>query len=143
MTRRFPGLLAASMFTAVMLLATACGSNGGSPNSTSTTSSATPGTTLTVQQIIPLFMQCLADHNIPIWDKAQGDMNVVSLGKTEGWYVNGRVVANNALHTYFEDLEGTYPISPDFQPEQTIGTWVDNAAATRAWPTVCGSLPAG
>lgn len=147
MTRRFPGLLAASMFTAVMLPATACSSNGGSPSSTSTTSSpaqsatASQSATLSPQQILPLFFQCLTEHNIPIWDKDQGNTNLASIGEKEGWYVNGRVVANNALYSDAESLEGFYPISPDFKPEQTIATWIDNAASTGTWPKVCGPLP--
>jgi hypothetical protein len=145
--RRFTSLLAASMFSAVMLLATACSSNGGSASSTHTASSpaqsatASQSATLSVQQLIPLFLQCLAGHKIPIWDKAQGDMSVASLGQKEGWYENGHVVANNALHTYFEDFEGDYPIGTDFKPEQTIASWVDNAASTGTWPQVCGPLP--
>jgi hypothetical protein len=145
--RRFTGLLAASMLSAVLLLVTAC-ANGGSPSSTPTTSSpaqsatASQSATPSVQQLVPLFLQCLAQHNIPIWDKSQGNVSVISLGKKEGWYQDGKVVANNALHTYFEDFEGFYPIGTDFKPEQTIGAWVDNAASTGTWPKVCGPLPA-
>lgn len=150
MARRFTGLLAASMFPAVMLLATACGGNGGSPNGTSTTSSpasaapsatASVSATLSPQQVMPLFLQCLAEHNVTIWDKAQGNTNLVSLGKKEGWYENGRVVANNALYSYADVLEGFYPISSDFKPEQTIATWVDNATNSGTWPKVCAPLP--
>jgi hypothetical protein len=144
-------LLAASTFPAVLLLATACGGNGGSPNGTSTTSSpassassatASKSAALTAQQIIPLFLQCLVEHNVTIWDKAQGDTNLVSLGKKEGWYVNGRVAANNPLYSYAGVLEGFYPISSSFKPEQTIATWVDNAASDGTWPKVCTPLPA-
>jgi hypothetical protein len=138
------------MFPAVMLLATGCTSSGGSPSGTSTTASpassapsatASVSATLSPQQVIPLFLQCLAEHNVPIWDKAQGDVNVASVGKNQGWYENGRVVANNALYSNADALEGFYPISPDFKPEQTIATWVDNAASDGAWPKVCAPLP--
>lgn len=149
MARRFTGLLAVSMVPAVMLLATACGSSSTSTQSTSTTSSTGPSAlasqsaALTAQQVIPLFLQCLAEHNVTIWDKAQGNRNLVSLGKKEGWYENGRVVANQALYTDADALEGFYPISPDFKPEQTIATWVDNAASDGTWPKVCTPLPSG
>jgi hypothetical protein len=139
-TRRFTGLLAASMFSAVMVLATACTSNGGSPDNTHTTSQSVR---LSPRQIEPLFFKCLVEHNVPIWDKSQGDQNLVSLAKTEGWYENGRVLANNDLYTYADVLEGFYPISPDFKPDQTIGTWIDNASTTGTWPKVCGRLPPG
>jgi hypothetical protein len=145
--RRFTGLLAASLFPAVMLLATGCASSGGSPSSTSTTASpassatASVSATLGPQQVLPLFLQCLAEHNVPISDKAQGDVNVASVGKNQGWYENGRVVANNALYSNADALEGFYPISTDFKPEQTIATWVDNAASKGTWPKVCAPLP--
>jgi hypothetical protein len=90
---------------------------------------------------MPLLLECLAEHNVPIWDKAQGNVSVASLGKTEGWYENGHVVANNALYSDADALEGFYPISSDFKPEQTIATWVDNAASGGTWPKVCAPLP--
>jgi hypothetical protein len=156
--RRITGLLAASTFPAVLLLATACTSGGGSPSSTSTASSAAPGAAspasaasasapapgsaaLSPSQVMPLFLECLAEHNVPIWDKAQGNVSVASIGKTEGWYENGRVVANSALYSDADALEGFYPISSDFKPEQTIATWVDNAAGNGTWPKVCTPLP--
>jgi hypothetical protein len=150
--RRFTGLLAASMVPAVMLLATACGPNSSSTQSTSTTSAAAPspstspsatasGAALTVQQIMPLFLQCLVEHNVTIWDKARGNTNLESLGKKDGWYENGRVVANQALYTDADALEGFYPVSPDFKPDQTIATWLINAAAGGTWPKVCTPLP--
>ena len=150
MARRFTGLLAASMFPAVMLLATACTSGGGSPSSTSSPASSAPSATvsdgvtrnLTQQQVVPLFLQCLTDHNITIWDKAQGNTNLATVGKAQGWYKNGRVLANQALYTDVDGLEGFYPISPDFKPEQTIADWVDNAVSNRTWPKVCAPLPA-
>ena len=163
MARRFTGLLAASTFPAVLLLATACTSGGGSPSSTSTASSAAPSggpstsaaspstaspstgasgsAALSPSQVMPLFLECLAEHNVPIWDKAQGNVSVASIGKTEGWYENGRVVANSALYSAADALEGFYPISSDFKPEQTIATWVDNAAGNGTWPKVCAPLP--
>lgn len=152
MARRFTGLLAASMVPAVMLLASACASTSSSPQDTSTTTSAAPsasasqsatvsGAALTAQQVMPLFLQCLTDHHITIWDKAQGNTNLASIGKAQGWYKNGRVLANQALYTDADALEGFYPISPDFKPEQMIGDWVDNAVSSRTWPKVCGPLP--
>lgn len=149
MARRFSGLLAASMVSAVMLAATACTSSGGSTSSTSTTSPASSAPsatvsaamTLTAQQVMPLLLECLTEHNVPIWDKVQGDVNVASVGKNQGWYENGRVVANSALYSNADALEGFYPISSDFKPEQTIATWVDNAVSNRTWPKVCKPLP--
>jgi hypothetical protein len=97
--------------------------------------------TLTAQQVMPLLLECLTEHNVPIWDKAEGDVNVASVGKNQGWYENGRVVANSALYSNADALEGFYPIGSDFKPEQTIATWVDNAVGNRTWPTVCKPLP--
>jgi hypothetical protein len=90
---------------------------------------------------MPLFLQCLTEHNIPIWDKAEGNVSVASVGKNQGWYENGRVVANSAFYSNADALEGFYPISPDFKPEQTIADWVDNAVSNRTWPKVCTPLP--
>jgi hypothetical protein len=58
------------------------------------------------------------------------------------WYQKGRVDANQALYTAADALEGFYPMSPDFKPDQTIGSWVDAAAAAGTWPKVCAPLPA-
>jgi hypothetical protein len=146
--RRFTGLLAVSMFSAAMLLVTACSSSSsGTPSNASTTSS-TPSATdsLTAmqnreRQLTPLFVQCLAQHNIPIWDKSQGNQNVAALGTKGGWYKNGQVTANTAFDLFFQDIEGTYPISPDFKPEQMVAQWIDGAASTGTWPSVCGPLP--
>jgi hypothetical protein len=90
---------------------------------------------------MPLLLECLTEHNVPIWDKAQGDVNVASVGKNQGWYENGRVVANSALYSNADALEGFYPIGSGFKPEQTIATWVDNAVGNRTWPKVCKPLP--
>ena len=145
MTRRrtthgeHPASVALALVVALACTASACGPSRAGTTTNGPRSSATAK--LTAQQIIPAFLQCLAAHNVPVWDREQGNMSVVSLGKTVGWYVNGRVVANTAIYTYFEDLEGTYPISPDFKPDQMVGTWVDNAMSTGAWPKVCGALP--
>jgi hypothetical protein len=141
--RRFTGMLAASMFSAVLLLATACTSNGGATTSASTTPSATGSSsaTLSPQTVMPLFLQCLIQHNITIWDKAQGNTNLASLSKKQGWYENGKVVANQAYYNQADVLEGFYPLSPDFKPEQDIATWVDNAVSDRTWPKVCAPLP--
>lgn len=148
MAQRFTGLLAASMVPALMLLASACSSNSSSPEGTSTTSSAAQsatasGAALTAQQVMPLFLQCLTDHHITIWDKAQGNTNLASIGEKQGWYKNGRVLANQALYTDADALEGFYPISPDFKPQQMIGDWVDNAVSKGTWPKVCAPLPSG
>jgi hypothetical protein len=148
-------LLAASAFPAVLLLATACSSSGSSPASTSTTPVATSGATAaqstaasqsaarSPQQIMPLLLQCLTDHNIPIWDKGQGNTSVASIGTKQGWYKNGKVLADSALYSNADGLEGFYPMSSDFKPNQTIGTWVDNVVSTGKWPKVCGPFPPG
>lgn len=144
MARRFPGLLAASIFSAVTLLATAaCTSSGGTASGTSTTASPAQNAALDPQRLTPLFLECLAKHNVPIWDKAEGNVTVASVGKKLGWYENGHVVANNAFYDHADVIEGFYPISPDFTPKQTIATWVDDAVNNGTWPKVCGSLPSG
>lgn len=137
--RRFSGLLAASMLSMVMLLATACTAGGGSSSSASPT--ASHDATLSLQQVTPLFLQCLIDHNVTIWDRAQGDTNLKPLAEKAGWYVNGHVVANQKLWLAVDSLEGFHPISPDFKPDQTIADWVDNAALHGTWPKVCTPLP--
>lgn len=133
MARRLTGLLAAAMAPAVMLLAAACTGSSSSPRVAG----------LTSQQVLPLFVECLAEHDVPILDKAQGSVSVASVGRNQGWYENGRVVANHAFYANADGLEGFYPVSPDFRPEQMIGTWVDNAVSSRTWPKACAPLPAG
>ncbi len=48
---------------------------------------------------------------------------------------------HGALYSDADALEGFYPVSSDFKPEQTIATWVDNAAGNGPWPKVCAPLP--
>lgn len=142
MARRLSGLLAASAISAAMLSATACTSTGVASSSASAPSTtAAKVRSLSDQQILPLFLQCLAEHKVMIWDKAQGDTDLVSVGKAQGWYVNGQVIASSALYSDAAGLEGFYPISPDFKPDQMIGTWLDNAANKGTWPKVCTPLP--
>jgi hypothetical protein len=138
--RGIASFIAALTLLAVMLLITGCGSSSTSPKPSATDSLS--ATLNRVRQLTEPFVQCLAQHDIPIWDKSQGDMNVASLGRKEGWYKNGHVLHNEAFDRYFQDIEGTYPIGSDFKPDQTIASWIDNAASTGRWPKVCGAIPA-
>lgn len=138
MTRRSASLILVPVLTAAALLTVGCSPGSGTTSSTPT---ASPKATLTNQQIAPLFMQCLIDHKITIWDRAQGNMNLAHYAALEGWYKNGRVTANHAFYVQMENFEGTVPISPDFKPEHPVGDWIDNASATGAWPKVCAPLP--
>jgi hypothetical protein len=131
--RRPTGLLTASLSSAVMLSAAACTSGGGPPTGTPTP--------LSLPQVLPLFLQCLVDHHVTIWDRAQGDTNAASIGEKAGWLVNGRVVANQNLYTRSDAIEGFSPMSPDFEPQQTIATWLDDAVSKGTWPKVCPPLP--
>lgn len=142
MARRFTGLLVVSMSSSALLLAIGCTSTGGRSNSTSEPSGTSSlGASRSAQQVMPLFLQCLATLNVTIWDKAQGDTSVVSLGRQGGWYISGRVVADNSLYSNADAIEGFYPISSDFKPEQTIAAWVDDAVSNGTWPKACGPLP--
>ncbi len=80
-------------------------------------------------------------QKVTIWDKAQGDAIPVSVGKAQGRYENGKVIADNAPYSSADGLEGFYPISSDVKPEQMIGTWADDAASNGTWPKVCAPLP--
>jgi hypothetical protein len=146
--RRFPRLIAVSMFAVVTLLATACASSGGGTPSASTTSSpasgaaGSPSATADRQwQLTLAFVQCLAQHNIPIWDKSDGNQNVAALGAKGGWYKNGAVINNVAFSRFFADTEGTYPIGSDFKPQMTVDQWIRDAITDGTWPKVCGALP--
>jgi hypothetical protein len=148
-TRRFASLIAVSIFAVLTLLTTACSSSGGStPSGTSTTSSPTssaagsPSATSDRQwQLTLAFVQCLAQHNIPIWDKSDGNQNVAALGEKGGWYKNGEVINNVAFSRFFAVTEGTYPIGSDFKPQMTVDQWIRNAVTGSTWPKVCGALP--
>jgi hypothetical protein len=149
MARRFTGLMAVSMFSVVALLTAACGSIGSStPGTTSTTSSPASGATGSPTatpdrqwQLTLAFVQCLAQHNIPIWDKSDGNQNVASLGVRDGWYKNGAVINNIAFSRFFSVVEGSYPVGADFKPQMTVDQWISNATTDGTWPKVCGSLP--
>lgn len=93
-------------------------------------------------ELYPLFVRCLASHDVPIWDRAQGKLSVAPPGATEGWYRNGRVSRNEAFVSWLRQNSGTYPLSPAFKPYKTIDQWVAAAAAKGTWPAkVCGPLP--
>lgn len=127
------------MLAVVGLSSAACTSGGGSPGKASAASSSAES--LSLDQVTVLFLQCLIDHNITIWDRAQGNTDLKPLAEKAGWYVNGRVVSSEKLWLAYESLEGFYPIGPDFKPQQTIGDWTADAALHRAWPKVCAPLP--
>jgi hypothetical protein len=130
------------MFSAVMLLAAACTSSGGSSSNAPAPSTTTSrNASLSLQQVLPLFLQCLVEHNVPVWDRAEGYMSLATVGEKNGWYENGRVVANNDLYLHADVLEGLYPMSTGFKPEQMISVWLDNAVSNGAWPKLCAPLP--
>lgn len=150
MARRFTGLIAVSMLSAATLLTAACGSSGSSTPSTTSTTSSSPASGATGSpsatpdrqwQLTLAFVQCLAQHNVPIWDKSDGNQNVASLGVKDGWYKNATVINNVAFSRFFQDIEGTYPIGSDFKPQMTVDQWISNAVTGGTWPKVCGSLP--
>jgi hypothetical protein len=149
--RRFTRLIAVSMFSVVTLFTAACSSSGGgtsssTPTASSPASSATGSASATPDrewQLTLAFVQCLAQHNIPVWDKSDGNQDVASLGTKGGWYEDGKVVNNVAFGRFFQNIEGTYPIGSDFKPEMTVTQWIDQATSTGTWPKVCGSLPPG
>jgi hypothetical protein len=127
------------MVSAVMVLATACSSATSSPTPNATDSL---GTLLNRERALILpFVQCLAQHDVTIWDKADGDQNIASLGAKDGWYKNSRALNNTAFSNFFEDIEGAYPTGPDFKPDNTVDGWINNAASTGKWPKVCGPVP--
>ena len=140
MTRRPFRAAAIAACVLSVLAAVACSS--GTPSAQPSATDSSSATTTRVGQLYPLFVQCLAQHSIPIWDKSQGNMNVASQGTGEGWYKNGRVVTNDAFYGWLQQYEGTYPMSPSMKPDQTIDEWVTEAATKGTWPKVCGSLPA-
>lgn len=136
--RRLTRLFAAPATLAAVLLAVACSPGSGT---TASTPADSPSREPTLQQLAPLFMQCLLDRKVTIWDRAEGDINMVLTGTREGWYRNGRVVANQAFYADFDSIEGTTPVSPAFKPEQDIASWLGHAAATGTWPKTCGPFP--
>lgn len=88
-------------------------------------------------------MQCLLDHKVTTQDRAEGNISLSSTGTKEGWYRNGRVIANQAFYAGFDSLEGIVPVGPGFKPEQDIAAWLDSASATGTWPKACGPFPGG
>jgi hypothetical protein len=126
---------------ASLLVTAGCSSSGGAgpkPGGTDSFSSVTARQ----NKLDPLFVQCLAQHNIPIWDKSDGNMAVASQGTKDGWYKDGRVISNGAFSQWFGQNEGTYPHTSAFKPYKTIADWTTDAATNGTWPTkVCGPLP--
>jgi ABC-type oligopeptide transport system substrate-binding subunit len=91
MSRRIARLTAVAVLSAAVLLTAACTS---SSSSSAQASGITPE-----EQFTPLFFQCLAQHNVPLWDKSAGSageyVTVAAAGKKQGWYVNGKIVESN------------------------------------------------
>ena len=140
------GILAVGL--AAVLSAGACSSAvkpsaGPAPRPTSPRPTSSFASSLAKQQrLYPVFVQCLARQGIPVWDRAQGKMDVAQQGTKEGWYTNGKVTPNDAFWIWFREHDGTYAYSPALRPYKTIDDWVAGAVKNGAWPAkVCGPLP--
>lgn len=133
--------------SAAVLSAAACSSSSSSP--TASSSSPAPSATDSYHamiarqdQLYPVFVGCLAQHNIPVWTKSTGNVSVSAQGASGGWYANGKVTQNGAFYRWIDSHDGMYPMSPGLKPDQTIIQWVQNAAVHGTWPAnVCGPLP--
>jgi hypothetical protein len=147
-----------------VLLVTACSSGSSAPKPTPTQfpiqSFQLEGTR--AARLTPLFVQCLAQHNIPIRDSSLGDMNVASVGEREGWYKNARVSDNAAFSDFLTIADGALPEGPLYsslkQAQPPVGIvvthgnfvlgevgslswWVGEGAVYGKWPAICGTLP--
>lgn len=142
--RRFTTLMTVSIFAALVLFTAACTSGGSDAEGRTPTPSPTDSFDVMHDRVVNLelpFIQCLAQHNVPVWDRGQGDQNLAVVGREGGWYKNGRIVNKNRFWEIFEDLEGTYPMGSDFKPEQKVDDWLEQEARTLTWPKVCGPFP--
>jgi len=142
---RLSRMVAIAACSAGVLSAAACSS------SSTASSSPTPGATDSYHamiarqdQLYPVFVGCLAQHDIPVWSKSTGNVSVSAQGTQDGWYANGKVTQNGAFYRWIDSHDGMYPMSPELKPDQTIIGWVQNAAVHGTWPAnICGPLPAG
>ena len=146
MTIRLRGEFVLSAALAGLVLAGAC-SSPSAPPKPKPSPSATDSFTAELQreeQIRPVFAQCLAQHNIPIWDTASGRMNVARQGTQQGWYRDGHVITGDAFRRWWSDHDGTYAISSALgKPSKKLDEWVTEAATNGTWPTkACGPMPA-
>lgn len=139
---------AGAVFLLGILFITACSPGAGAPSGGSPSTRGNPTAShYTIGDrnglLAPLFMQCLADHNIQVGDEYGRKVNVSSQGAKDGWLINGKVVENSAFYAWFMDHGGMYPINPSLEPNKSIDLWVQEAADnSSAWPTkVCGLLP--
>lgn len=151
---RGPGwALAVALCSAGLLAVAACSSGSAAPKPSPT--SSFQALTNREHQLTPLFVACLAKNNIPLWDKAQGNMQIAPVGTREGWYRDGKVTTNDAYYEWIGDIEGTYPMGPLYSsllvngqipPNMPVGYgnfdwWIHAAASSGKWPQICGTLP--
>jgi hypothetical protein len=151
MIRRVSRMAAVVACSASILSAVACTSAKSAPPSASTSAASSPAPSATdsyqartarQDRLFPVFVQCLAQHDIPIWARSVGNVNVAAQGSKGGWYADGKVIQNDAFYEWLEQHDGMYPISPALKPDQTIVQWVENAAINGTWPTkACGAMP--
>lgn len=143
---RFSRAAAIAACSVSVLSAAACSSSSSSTSSSSPAPSATDSYHSMIarqDQLYPVFVGCLAQHNIPVWSKSTGNVSVAAQGTSDGWYANGTVTQNAAFYRWIDSHDGMYPMSPGLKPDQTIIGWVQNAAVHGTWPaSVCGPLPA-
>lgn len=153
MTARLRCALSAVLCAAGLLAVAACSS--GSPAPKPSPADSFEATAAREHVLYPLFVQCLAQHSVPIWDKADGTMQVAPEGIREGWYKNGKVITNTSFYQWLGDAEGTYPMGPLYSsllvngqiPDNTpvgygnLDWWVQAAATSGKWPQICGTLP--
>jgi len=155
MTRRLRWAVAIMACSASAFLGTACSSSSttpsasgssGTPASSASPNASSSGFLSTIQredQLYPVFVQCLAQHNIPVWTKATGNVSVSDEGTKDGWYADGKVTTNDAWYRWIDSHNGMYPMSSELKPDLKIDQWVDNAAQRGLWPSnLCGPLPA-
>ena len=142
MISRMPAAAGLAIGSACLLIAAACSSSAKrapTPSATDTFAA----TLAREQRLDPFLVQCLARQRIPVWDTAVGKMDVAGEGTREGWFVNGRVIANDAFWRWFRDHDGTYAYSRALRPYKTLDDWVAGAVENGAWPAkVCGPMPA-
>jgi hypothetical protein len=116
-------------------------------------------------RLTPLFVQCLAQHNIPLSNPDGITAQVTPQGVKGGWYKDERVINNIAFQDWVSGVGETTPLGPLYSSVQgqsiqlqaitgnssypllagsQVGQfdwWVAEAAVNGKWPAVCGTLP--
>jgi hypothetical protein len=121
---------------AVAIISLACAACSGTTSGTAPSPSSAQ--TLTVEQVVPLLMQCFVSHDLIAASALHNGKDANPPSDSSTWIRDGKVIGNLRLGEWLRVNEGLVVKG------KTVEAWILAIEANReAWPTsICGSMPA-